>query len=243
MQAASPSVLLCQKPGWWLNQRRFGQRQIWVNRRVLFLLGGSSQDLGYVANSHGDRKSHRFLVVGPLINGRFIACKWGWSDHHLRPSWDDPPSTVSSLDKKHLRMLRNDRNPEPWIHQSFSLMISLLYDICMEKNGSKIPLPQLEEQKKQQSKDLLSFLHPAAASTSWAGMRQSRVWQFFRFSCRLSTKVAPIRLSTTRKLWHFPYKQMGIFCIYPYPVAVAHEGFVRDSLLNHHQSTSGKLAV
>ena len=33
--------------------------------------------LGYVVNDHGDRKSPKDRVVGPLPNGRFMAYKWG----------------------------------------------------------------------------------------------------------------------------------------------------------------------
>ena len=32
---------------------------------------------GYVVNKHGDRKSPRPGVVGPLTNGPFMAYKWG----------------------------------------------------------------------------------------------------------------------------------------------------------------------
>ncbi len=37
-------------------------------------------------------------VVGPLPNGRthYMAYKWGWSDHYLCPSWDDPPRNDAS---------------------------------------------------------------------------------------------------------------------------------------------------
>ena len=38
------------------------------------MLGGSSQ-LGYVVNNHGDRKSPRSGVVGPLPNGLSMAYK------------------------------------------------------------------------------------------------------------------------------------------------------------------------
>ena len=175
------------------------------------------------------RKSHRFLVLGPLINGHFIACKWGWCDHHLRPSWDDPPSTVSSLDKKHL--LR-------YIHQSFSFMISLLYDICMEKRWITNSTPQLCRTKKN-SKAKTSWVFHIQQQHPQAGLVcANRGSGSYRFSCRRSTKVS---LSTTRKVWHFPNKKRDIFCIYPYPVA--NEGFVWDSLLNHHQSTSGKCGL
>ena len=40
------------------------------------LLGGSSH-LGYVVNNHGDPKSRKDRVVGPLPNGLFMAYKWG----------------------------------------------------------------------------------------------------------------------------------------------------------------------
>ncbi len=40
------------------------------------LLGGSSH-LGYVVNNHGDRKSPKDRVVGPLPNGLLMAYKWG----------------------------------------------------------------------------------------------------------------------------------------------------------------------
>jgi len=41
------------------------------------LLGGSSHDLQVVSNYHGDRKSRRPGVVGPLPNGLFMAYKMG----------------------------------------------------------------------------------------------------------------------------------------------------------------------
>ena len=58
------------------------------------LLGGSSQlGYGYVVTNHGDRKSPKDQVVGPLPNGRTLWLINGGDPNYLRPSWDDPPSS------------------------------------------------------------------------------------------------------------------------------------------------------
>ena len=43
-----------------------------------WLLGGwAPMTDRYVVNNHGDRKSPKDRVVGPLTNGHFTACRWG----------------------------------------------------------------------------------------------------------------------------------------------------------------------
>ena len=48
--------------------KSYGQEGSFIIYKVL---GGSSQ-LGYVVNNHGDRKSPKDRVVGPLTNGRSL---------------------------------------------------------------------------------------------------------------------------------------------------------------------------
>ena len=47
-----------------------------------------------MVNNHGDRKSPKDRVMGPLPNGQTSWLINGGDPNHLRPSWDDPPSTV-----------------------------------------------------------------------------------------------------------------------------------------------------
>ena len=43
-------------------------------------------------NNHGDRFRPLNGVMGPLINGRFMAYKWRLLTSQLLTNWDDPPS-------------------------------------------------------------------------------------------------------------------------------------------------------
>jgi len=91
-------------------------------------------------------------------------------------------------------------------------MISLLYDICMEKMDHKFHSPTKRRTKKQQSK--IPEFSTSSSSIHKLGWYAPIEGLAVTESCRLSTKVA---LSTTRKLWHFPNKKGDIFCIYPLP--------------------------
>ena len=53
-----------------------GNWVVFTQTRGYRVLGGSSP-LGYVGINHGDRKSPKDRVVGPLPNGRFMAYTWG----------------------------------------------------------------------------------------------------------------------------------------------------------------------
>ena len=48
-----------------------------------------------MVNNHGDRKSSKDRVVGPLPNGLFMAYKWGFVTTYYLIYWDDPPRTPS----------------------------------------------------------------------------------------------------------------------------------------------------
>ena len=47
-----------------------------------------------MVNKHGDHKSPKDRVVGPLPNGRFMAYKWGMI-LTTYDTWDDPTSRVA----------------------------------------------------------------------------------------------------------------------------------------------------
>ena len=52
-----------------------------------------------MVNNHGDRKSPRPGVVGPLPNGRTSWLINRGDPNYLRPSWDDLPSMLMTRPK------------------------------------------------------------------------------------------------------------------------------------------------
>ena len=70
------------------------------------LLGGSSHDLQVVSNYHGDRKSRRPGVVGPVPNGLFMAYKIRVTNY-LYTNWGDPPSSIAWLSSESLILEKN----------------------------------------------------------------------------------------------------------------------------------------
>ena len=74
------------------------------------VLGGSSQ-LGYVVNNHGDRKSPKDQVVGPLPNGLLLygGHKWG---AHPNLTTETMPGSPSS---KYMDVSKNRGKTPKWM--------------------------------------------------------------------------------------------------------------------------------